>query len=181
MTHKDDDEDKAVFFKEIDDVEPLDVKRVPPYRRRLPPYPLNLYTKDKAHEDHQDTYSEQEIETGEELYFVRPGIQHRLMYNLQRGDLEIGAELDLHGLTVHYAREELNAFIKECHQRQIRCARIIHGKGFGSKGQPILKQKVNLWLRQRDDVLAFTSAPQRDGGTGATYVLFRNPLKGSRK
>lgn len=38
---------------------------------------------------------------------------------------------------------------------------------------PVLKQKVNLWLRQRQDVLAFCSALRRDGGTGALYVLLR--------
>ena len=49
---------------------------------------------------------------------------------------------------------------------------IIHGKGQGSKDQqPILKQKTNQWLRQRDEVLAFCSAPRWNGGTGATYVL----------
>ncbi|MET0035007.1 MAG: Smr/MutS family protein [Candidatus Thiodiazotropha lotti] len=47
--------------------------------------------------------------------------------------------------------------------------------------QPILKHKLNIWLRQRDDVLAFTSAPRRDGGTGAAYVLLRNPDKSSRR
>lgn len=104
------------------------------------------------------------------------------MHDLRRGYLEIGAELDLHGLTVRYAREDLNRFLAACNQRGIRCARIIHGKGYGSEGrQPVLKQKLNLWLRQREEVLAFTSAPRHDGGTGAAYVLLRNPNKSKRK
>ncbi|MHB8428784.1 MAG: Smr/MutS family protein, partial [Acidiferrobacterales bacterium] len=36
-----------------------------------------------------------------------------------------------------------------------------------------LKGKVNSWLRQKDEVLAFCSAPRQDGGTGAVYVLLR--------
>jgi DNA-nicking Smr family endonuclease len=181
MTHQDsdNDDDKASFFEEVRDVQPLKNKRVAPYRRRLPPRPLHLGLEDDAKE--QDLYSDQEIETGDELLFARPGVQQRLLHDLRRGYLEIGAELDLHGLTVRYARDELNQFIQECHRRQIRCVRIIHGKGYGSEDrQPILKQKLNLWLRQREDVLAFTSATRRDGGTGAAYVLFRNPRKDRR-
>ena len=64
----------------------------------------------------------------------------------------------------------------------MRCVRIIHGKGSRSEeGQPVLKHKVNYWLRCRDEVLAFTSATGRDGGTGALYVLLRNPRKAMRR
>ena len=51
---------------------------------------------------------------------------------------------------------------------------LVHGKGLGS-GQrgPILKGKVDRWLRRWDPVLAFSSARQVDGGTGAIYVLLR--------
>ncbi|MET0067897.1 MAG: Smr/MutS family protein [Candidatus Thiodiazotropha sp.] len=183
MTHHDtdEDEDMRAFFQEVGDVEPLKNKRAAPFRRRLPPRPLHLGLDDDDDLD-QDLYSDQEIETGEELWFARPGVQNRLMQDLRRGYLEIGAELDLHGLTVRYAREELKRFIQECQRRQIRCVRIIHGKGYGSEDrQPVLKQKLNLWLRQREDVLAFTSATRRDGGTGAAYVLFRNPRKDKHK
>jgi DNA-nicking Smr family endonuclease len=170
-------EEKNLFKEELGDVKPLRTNRIEPYRRRLPPRPLHLAVGDED-ESEQDLYSEQEIETGEELYFARPGIQQRVMHDLRRGHLEIGAELDLHGLTVRYARDDLNRFLQACHERDIRCVRIIHGKGYGSEGQqPVLKRKLNLWLRQRDDVLAFTSAPRFDGGTGAAYVLLRNPQK----
>ena len=129
-----------------------------------------------------DLYSENEIEAPDELYFARPGIQHRVVQELRRGHLEIGLELDLHGLTARHARADLNLFIEECHRRGVRCARIIHGKGYGSEErQPVLKQKLNLWLRQREDILAFTSATRRDGGTGAAYVLLRNPEKTGRR
>jgi len=50
----------------------------------------------------------------------------------------------------------------------------VHGKGLrsGPRG-PVLKHAVNTWLRKVDAVLAFASAPRRDGGTGAVYVLLR--------
>ena len=175
---KPDDED--LLQEAFKDVQPLPGDRSEPYRRRLPPRPLNLSVGDE--EDERDQYSEQEIETGDVLDFFRPGVQQRLMHDLRRGYLEIGAELDLHGLTVPYAREELNRFLAACHGHGVRVARIIHGKGYRSQGrQPVLKQKLNLWLRQREDVLAFTSAPRHDGGTGAAYVLLRNPNKERRR
>ena len=173
-------EDEHFMHEAFKDVEPLENKRREPFRRRLPPRPLKLPVGDE--EELQDRYSEHEIETGEILDFMRPGVQKRLMHDLRRGYLEIGAELDLHGLTVRFARDHLNRFLMACHERGFRCARIIHGKGFGSTGsQPVLKQKLNLWLRQREDVLAFTSAPGHDGGTGAAYVLLRNPNKERRR
>lgn len=174
-------EEDALFHATLGDVKPLRGNRAEPYRRRLPPRPLHLDVGDED-EAAQERYSEHEIETGEELYFVRPGIQQRVMHELRRGSLEIGAELDLHGHTVRRAREELDQFLRACHERCIRCARIIHGKGYRSEGrQPVLKQKLNLWLRQRDEVLAFCSAPRHDGGTGAAYVLLRNPNKRPRR
>ncbi len=173
--------DDELFREAFQDIEPLEKSRAEPYKRKLPPRPLNLPVGDEDEEE-RDQYSEQEIETGDVLDFARPGIQQRVMHDLRRGYLEIGAELDLHGLTVRYAREDLNRFLAACLERGVRCARIIHGKGYGSEGkQPVLKQKLNLWLRQREDVLAFTSAPRHDGGTGAAYVLLRNPNKAKRK
>lgn len=108
------------------------------------------------------------------LLFLRPGLQRRLLLRLQRGRLAIDAELDLHGMTVNEARSALLAFLERCSQRQVRCARIIHGRGLNSPhGRPVLKRQVNHWLQQWQSVLAFCSAPHEDGGTGATYVLLR--------
>ena len=68
----------------------------------------------------------------------------------------------------------LAAFLDRCGHRGARCVHIIHGKGHGSSNQgPVLKNKVNAWLRQREEVLAFCSAQPKDGGTGAVYVLLR--------
>jgi DNA-nicking Smr family endonuclease len=105
-----------------------------------------------------------------------------VLFSLQRGQIEPTLELDLHGLTTEYARALLRAFLADCAHRRVRCAKIIHGKGRGSaQRQPVLKCKVNYWLRLREDVLAFCSAPRYDGGTGAVYVLLRNPAKANRR
>jgi DNA-nicking Smr family endonuclease len=111
----------------------------------------------------------------EALFFARTGLQQRLLQRLRRGQLAIGAELDMHGMTTATARSTLSTFIARCRDRHIRCVRIIHGKGYGSKGDaPVLKNRLNAWLRQHHDVLAFSSTPRQDGGTGAVYVLLRS-------
>lgn len=123
--------------------------------------------------------SEHEVKTEDFLSYAREGVQHRVMAQLRRGEIAVGLELDLHGLTVDHARACLREFLAECRQRRIRCARIIHGKGRGSSTrQPVLKCKINYWLRLRRDVLAFCSAPRHAGGAGAVHVLLRNPDKG---
>ncbi len=175
-----DNPDRELFRKSVQDAEPLHQDKVPPWKKRRPPHPLRHPSEDDTEipGDDQFRYSENEIETGEELLFSRPGIQKRLFQDLRRGRLEIEMELDLHGLTVRLARETLVLFLRDCLRRDIRCVRIIHGKGYGSEDrQPILKQKLNYWLRHYDDVLAFCSATSRDGGTGAAYVLLRSGRK----
>lgn len=116
-----------------------------------------------------------EIETGEELLYYRAGVQRRVIRQLRRGHYPPAAQLDLHGLTRREAYRELVLFLASAADRGLRCVRIIHGKGRGSRQpQPVLKVSVDQWLRRRDYVLAFASAPESDGGTGAVYVLLRN-------
>jgi DNA-nicking Smr family endonuclease len=121
-----------------------------------------------------DALDAAELETGEELLYCRTGLQHSVLRKLRRGHYSVGAELDLHGMRVEEARQALGAFLQHALAGDTRVVRIIHGKGNGSLNkQPVLKGKVNHWLRQRNDVLAFCSARPVDGGTGAIYVLLR--------
>jgi DNA-nicking Smr family endonuclease len=56
----------------------------------------------------------------------------------------------------------------------VRCVRIVHGKGLGSRNrEPVLKGKLRKWLALRDEVLAFCQAPAAEGGSGAALVLLR--------
>lgn len=118
------------------------------------------------------------VDSADELLFAAPGVQLRLLKRLRLGHLPWEAGLDLHGYTVETARDELSGFIRDASRQQLRCVLIIHGKAYTQPGQPaLLKSCVNDWLRQLHDVLAFSSAQPRDGGTGAVYVLLRK--KGS--
>ena len=115
-----------------------------------------------------------DIETGEELVFQRPMVSRKAMRQLRRGKYARQAEIDLHGLTAAEAQAELHAFIKDCCARGLKCVRVVHGKGLGSGARgPVLKIGVNRWLTRWQEVAAFCSAQQVDGGTGAVYVLLR--------
>ena len=104
----------------------------------------------------------------------RPGVQHKLLRKLRRGQLPPDDDIDLHGLTVAEARLRLADFLLHAGGRRLRCVRVIHGKGFSSPGmRPVLKPAVRAWLRQDDRVLAYATALPRDGGGGAVYVLLR--------
>ena len=109
---------------------------------------------------------------GEELVFHREGIQPGVLRKLRRGDYRLQGEIDLHGLTVAEAKQALREFLGLALTRQWRCVRIVHGKGLrsGHRG-PVLKSMVGGMLRKVGPVLAYVSARQVDGGTGAVYVL----------
>lgn len=114
------------------------------------------------------------VETDDELIFTTPGVQLKLMKRLKQGHIPWDAGLDLHGFTLDDARIELGSFIRECSLRQLRCVKIIHGKSNSVEGQHArMKSYVNDWLKQMDQVIAFTSAQPKDGGTGALYVLLK--------
>jgi len=72
------------------------------------------------------------------------------------------------------ARDQLAEFLREAERRGWRCLRVVHGKGHGSPGrEPVLKAKVQRWLGQKGQVLAFTQASAPMGGAGALIVLLR--------
>jgi DNA-nicking Smr family endonuclease len=119
------------------------------------------------------------IDSGETLAYRADGIQDGVWRKLRRGAFRIGAELDLHGLNRERAQAAVGAFLAECLERDLRCVRIIHGKGNRSPNSgPIIKTLLDGWLRRRRDVLAFCSARGHDGGTGAVYVLLRAVQRG---
>jgi len=174
-----DDNDPDLFHHAVGAIRRLRTDKVEPHRHKLKPVPRQrLRDEQQVLLDSLAPLTDAaDIEVGDELLYSRNGVQHSVMRKLRRGQYRIEAELDLHRQTTVQARESLQAFILQCRQRQLRCVRIIHGKGLGSKDQrPVLKGRVNQWLRQWDDVLAFCSARPCDGGSGATYVLLRRPL-----
>ena len=175
--HNDEQDDASLFRRLMSDITPLDQPQTVSPPRRKPPARARFSRADEqqALQDSLDSdVEEYETSAGEHLRFQRPAVGRRTMRRLARGSFAVQDELDLHGMTRTEAREALRDFIADCAGRGHTCVRIVHGKGRGSGDRgPVLKRNVNAWLRRWDTVLAFTSARQVDGGTGALYVLLR--------
>ena len=169
-------EDAQLFRNSVGKVKPVVNDRILPVRQPVSPRPVfrEMDEAEALRDMLSDQFDPADMETGEELLYIRPGLQRRTLKKLRRGMIVVNAELDLHGMTVPIARDAIAGFLHECRRRHIQCVRIIHGKGLGSRHRgPVLKQKVGHWLQQRDEVLAYCSARAYDGGTGAVYVLLR--------
>jgi DNA-nicking Smr family endonuclease len=166
--------DDVAFREAVGDVKPLPPRPAPPRAPRPKPRAAFRRADERAVLEESLALAPGEwlVETGEELLFRRAHLSGRLLERLRRGEFAVEDEIDLHGLTALEARDALRGFLGEALSRRLACVRVVHGKGLrsGPRG-PVLKHAVNVWLRKVDAVLAFASAPRRDGGTGAVYVL----------
>lgn len=159
------------------------VTPLPAHGRHLvlpnPPQPLPLQRQKDEQAALQEAMSDEvDLEslllTDDGLSFHREGVGPEVVLRLRRGHWAIQGELDLHGMRRDEARDQLAEFLREAARRGWRCLRVVHGKGHGSPGrEPVLKAKVQRWLGQKDQVLAFTQASAPMGGAGALIVLLR--------
>ncbi len=169
-----DEDERKLFRAAVRDVRPLRQSRQAPQQPRVPARAA-LRRADEARvlaESLDLDAADFEVETGEELTYRRNGVPEAAMRRLRRGLYARRDELDLHGMTRAEARLAILGFLADASQRNLRCVRIVHGKGRGSGDRgPVLKAALNRWLRRHDAVCAFCSARRPDGGTGALYVL----------
>lgn len=109
---------------------------------------------------------------------------------LKRGQLEIEARIDLHGMRQHEAHSALRRFLQKSFAQGKRWVLVITGKGtssqrsyeedragsFGETQRGVLKRNVPLWLAEddiRNIVVSYTEAAIEHGGSGALYVHLR--------
>ena len=172
--------EKELFSRAVGPVKALPVKHRPGHRAHLPPIqpaPIavqhqldELAVMREAISDGFDV--ENLLDTDDALSFRRPGMGPDVTRKLRRGGWSIQGQIDLHGLRRDDARESLSQFIKDAHKTGWRCVRVVHGKGLGSPGKtPVLKGRVQSWLIQKNEVLAFVQARPAQGGAGALVVL----------
>ena len=166
------------FRRAIADVEPL----VAPRRLALrgnKPLPVPKHTRQDERAALAESLSgplsvDDALDSGEELVYLREGLPRQILRKMRRGYWVVEDELDLHGLNRIEAAASVAEFVRRCALRRLRCIRIVHGKGLGSRNrEPVLKGKLRKWLAQREDVLAYCQAPAAHGGGGAVLVLLR--------
>lgn len=169
------DDDSKLFRDAVSGARPLkNEERAAPAKKK--PRPSARFTRDDEaaalRQSLDADIDDSEESSGDALRFGRPHVGRRTMRQLARGRFAVQDEIDLHGMTIAEARPRLADFIDYAARRGLRCVRVVHGKGRGSGDRgPVLKPSVARWLRRMDSVLAYVSARQVDGGTGAVYVL----------
>jgi DNA-nicking Smr family endonuclease len=171
-------EDEAALFRDaVRDATPLESSARAGPGTKPPPVPIQSLL--DGHEALVESLAgalslDQSLETGEEPSYLRSGLARDVLRKLRRGYWVVQDTVDLHGLNRQEARSSLAEFLGGCLKRGLRCVRVVHGKGLRSPGrEPVLKGKVQRWLAQRDEVLAFCEAPKNQGGSGALLVLLK--------
>ena len=177
-------EDDAALFREaIGEVRILQAPPPVPERPRPVPRP-RMRELDEAlalQQSRQTGWFEATIEAAEALSYRRDEVPEKVLKALKRGQYSIGGELDLHQMRATEAERWLREFLAQSRAGGHACVRIIHGKGLrAAAGGSVLKALVDRMLRQRGDVLAFASAPEAMGGTGAVLVLLAKKRPGER-
>ncbi len=107
--------------------------------------------------------------------WFKPGLQKKLQRRIRQGQIRPEASLDLHGCRRQEALQMLSSFIDEALGRGLRMIVIIHGQGFRSQQEAVLKPLVQQWLGNHPRVLAWCPAQARDGAAGASYVYLQVP------
>jgi len=172
------DEDKKLFQEAVKNVKPLKIKSKTIEVSVSKPKPIAK----KLIEDEKkvlldsisDDYIYDNIESEDGLLYLRHGHSPDILNKLKKGYWVVQGSIDLHGMISKEAKSYIVDYIQDCKKRHIRCIRIIHGKGIGSKNkEPVLRNKVKNWLVQKDEVIAYAQAPRHDGGSGAVIVLLK--------
>lgn len=106
----------------------------------------------------------------EALEGIEPNRRHRIAKERE----EIGARLDLHGLTQDRARAVLEAFLRRAFDDGWRAVLVITGKGV--QGDGVLRRHAPEWLAAphlAHIVAGISEAHRRHGGEGALYVALK--------
>jgi DNA-nicking Smr family endonuclease len=129
--------------------------------------------KNKAHDFEDNDYLEA-CNAESYLLYQDPSINHKIIRKLRQGQYNAEATLDLHGCTVQEAAQLTSNFLNGCSEQSIRSALVIHGKGKNAR----IKTQLASWLNGHHQILAYCTAQPKHGGTGALYLLLKNPNKG---
>ncbi|MEJ2470701.1 MAG: Smr/MutS family protein [Desulfuromonadales bacterium] len=98
---------------------------------------------------------------------------------LQQGQIEPQAELDLHGLNLEEAITKIDFFLQNASHHGWQVVLVITGRGLHSAGEPVLRRAVEkVFNQRRKDILEWCVAPRRFGGEGALVVFLRAPEAG---
>ncbi|CAM2915067.1 putative Smr domain protein [Legionella steigerwaltii] len=107
------------------------------------------------------------------LSYVTPNVSGKRFNELKTAQIPWEAKLDLSNLKPEDARRALLEFIQKQMKKNKSSLLIVHGTKSSRNAPPLLKNLINHWLPQIEEVIAFHSAKPSDGGINAVYVLLK--------
>ena len=187
MAIKKDTDDSDLFHAVMEDVTPL--KRHAPKMSSLSPLTNKTSApksfKGKKQKEPPLAFTAVRIKSNTKQSVLHHGditdLDRRMGQRFKRGQLPVEGRLDLHGMTQNEAHGALGAFLARQFAMGRRCVIVVTGKGVSKEGGGVLRNAVPRWLNEapnREKVLAFEYARQRDGGAGALYVLLKRNRSG---
>lgn len=166
------DDDESGFMQSLKGIRKLDFDRVD-LNQQKPKGQIRVPSTESSSALNSFNASERIPPATPEQWFQH-GVQKKLQRKIRMGLIPVDATLDLHGYRQQQAIDQLYLFLQQALSAQLRFVLIIHGKGFRSESQAIIRPLVQHWLQQQPNVLAFCPAQPRDGGSGASYVYLKN-------
>ncbi len=109
-------------------------------------------------------------------------LDQRTTQRLRRGQVEIDAKLDLHGMILAQAEPALSRFLAQAQERGFRSVLVVTGKGVkidaetGRIQEGAIRRELPHWLasaKNRGRIIGYRAAHARHGGGGAFYVLVK--------
>lgn len=172
------DEDKVLFMQAMSGVRPIKANTVHiPTKQDNPNASVRRAAATGEEMDDNTPLSDMQallnpVASEAYLSYKQPTLQNKSFEQLKAGKLSYQMSEDLHALSIDQARTAVIKAINDAQKNNENVIKIIHGKG-----DSLIKTCVNGWLRQIDEVMAFVSAPAKDGGTGAVLVLLKRKNK----
>jgi DNA-nicking Smr family endonuclease len=163
------------------DVKPLrrNANRASPGQRRTRPTEAQLARRESAQAEFgQDSFLSDDfvelLPPFDPMEFRRDGIQQGVVDRLRHGGYSAQSRLHLLRRPLAECRRVLPPFIHEAYAHDLRSVLIVHGRGTEIDSPAnVLRSYLAKWLAQFDEVQAYVSALQADGGLGATWVMLR--------
>jgi DNA-nicking Smr family endonuclease len=162
-------DDESEFARLLPGVKRLRNDRINVYRQRAPKKSSARVTNRKI--DRHTEFPDESIPARDTRF--NSGLQKKLQRKIKQGVIRPESSIDLHGYRQSEAVAALEVFIAEALQQRMRMVLVIHGQGYRSQSDAILKPLVQRWLSTQPQVLAWCPAQARDGAAGASYVYLR--------
>lgn len=173
MKHDDENED-FLFFQEMADVRKLSANNQVVYLKNRQQTARVDFAELAESENVLTTGFLDIIDCAEPLEYKQDGVQQGVLDKLRHGKYPLEASLNLLRKPVETCRQELFSFFLQAQAQNLRTLLIVHGRGRHDESHPnIVRSYVAKWLKQLDEVQAFSVALGKDGGAGACYVALR--------